>query len=146
MRHRHLKLLGPDVLSECLPLDEIILRFRAFPELPIGVAVMDQRLCTGIGNIYKSELLFMEGIDPRHPVGRLTDDQLRRLMTQCRTWMRRNLGRGRRRTRWEPGPSHWVYGRSGEHCLRCDQLVHMVRQGQSGRSTYFCSSCQVSDR
>ena len=142
-RHRWLSQLGPDILDEDWSADEIIGRFRINPTVPTGVAVMDQRIVCGMGNIYKSELLFLERLDPFGPISHLSDQALASLLTRGHDLMRRNL-RGRpRRTRFaSDGNRKWVYDRSGEPCFDCGQTIAMRRQGDLGRSTYYCGECQ----
>ncbi|MDC0719038.1 zinc finger domain-containing protein [Nannocystis bainbridge] len=62
---------------------------------------------------------------------------------EARKWMRRNLGAGPRKTRWDSGGANaWVYNRSGELCPRCNTPIAMRRQGTLGRTTYYCPRCQ----
>lgn len=141
--HPVLSTLGPDLLAETVDVHAIIARLRVDAHRAIGDAIMDQRLVAGIGNVYKSELLFIERIDPFAAVRDLDDETLRRLVGSARTWMRRNLGPGRRRTRWDaPGRRTWVYDQSGQACGRCGETIRMTRQGELGRSTYYCPRCQ----
>ena len=56
--------LGPDLLGADWDRDEAVRRLHAQPDRPIGEALMDQRNLAGIGNVYKSEVLFMRGISP----------------------------------------------------------------------------------
>jgi endonuclease-8 len=134
--------LGPDLLDPSVDLDEVAERWRHRPHLPVGVALLRQSLAAGIGNVYKSEVLFLCGVDPFVRVGTLDVSTLRELAVVARREMRRNLVGGPRRTRRGPGSRLWVYGRSGRPCLRCGTPVRMRRQGEDGRSTYFCPSCQ----
>ena len=97
----------------------------------------------GLGNVYKSELLFLERLDPFKPVAAYDDEALRKLLTAGRTWMRRNVMDGPRQTRWDTGRAKvHVYNRSGELCPRCNTPIEMRRQGALGRSTYYCPQCQ----
>jgi endonuclease-8 len=111
---------------------------------PIGEALLVQRALAGIGNIYKSEVLFLEGVHPGMPTARLEEERLRGLVRRARDLLRRNVGAGRRVTRLSlAGPRFWVYGRSGKACLRCGTRIEMFRQGAPpGRSTYHCPRCQ----
>jgi endonuclease VIII len=105
---------------------------------------MDQRALAGIGNVYKSETLFLCGVDPFAPVKALDDATLDRLVATAVRQMKRNLApeAGARRTR--EGPQRvWVYRREGEPCLRCGTPVRMRRQGEGARSTYWCPRCQA---
>lgn len=143
-RHNYLARLGPDLLAETLDLSEVARRFRRANRKPIGEAVMDQTLCCGIGNIYKSELLFLQNIDPFSPVADLDDDALLDLFELARDLMQYNLQGPKRTTRFEgDGGKLWVYGRSGQPCFLCGTEVNISRQGDLGRTTYWCPQCQA---
>lgn len=144
-QHPVLSALGPDLLGEAVDYEAIIARLRVNGHRALGDAIMDQRLVAGIGNVYKSEVLFIERLDPFRPVHAFDDDTLRRMLATARTWMRRNLGPGRRRTRWVHGRRTWVYDKSGEPCGKCGEAIRMRRQGDLGRSTYYCPRCQGVD-
>ena len=135
--------LGPDLLAERFDEQEALRRLRRHDHLPIGEALMAQRLVAGIGNVYKSEILFMNRIDPFAPVSELDDEALRSCLRSARQYMRRNLQGLRRKFR---GSSHgermWTYRRAGMPCLECSALIRMRRQGETSRSTYFCPHCQ----
>lgn len=135
--------LGPDLLAPRPDYDEAVRRLRA-SELPLGVAVMTQSLVSGIGNVYKSEVLFLERLDPFAPVSEIAPEALRAALKCAARLMRQNLGGGHMRTtrRRFGGSRLWVYGRSGETCFECRTPVRMRRQGDQGRSTYYCASCQ----
>jgi endonuclease-8 len=135
--------LGPDVLANELDAATILGRFREQPASEIGSAVMDQELLSGIGNIYKSEALFLAEVSPFTRIGELDDARLLRVIDVARRLMQRNLGSERRTTpRGRIASRHWVYERSGEPCLRCGARIAMLRQNPLGRSTYYCPSCQ----
>ncbi len=137
--------LGPDVLAPDFDRDEARRRLRARGELPIGEAILDQTAIAGVGNIYKSETLFVTRVDPFAPVSALDDATLDAVIKAARRLMWSNLRGPMRTTRRGEGPKHWVYRRSGLPCLKCGTTIAMRRQ--SGRSTYFCPSCQpVSSR
>jgi len=140
---RQLRRLGPDLLDPDCDLDEALRRIAAEPELPVGVALMRQDLVAGIGNVYKSEVLFLERLDPFASVELIGSDAIRRALERARQLMRRNL-RGRRRntTGRSDGMTKFVYGRASERCPECGTTIRMRRQGSSGRSTYWCPSCQ----
>jgi len=143
-RHPYLSRLGPDLLAEALDDDEILRRFRVHNARPIGEAVMDQTIVCGIGNVYKSEVLFLCRIDPFLAVQQLSDDQLRSLIQRARQLMSRNLQGYPRRTRFGlDGGRVWVYGRGGEPCLVCGTPIRIRRQGDLGRTTYWCPACQA---
>lgn len=135
--------LGPDLLGSEFDEALAIARLRSAAELAIGEAIMVQRLVSGIGNVYKSEVLFLEAVDPFRTVSTMPDDTLGAILRRARTLMLSNVepGAGMRSTRSRRGQRYYVYGRSGEPCFKCGTRVRMSRQGQS-RSTYFCPVCQ----
>jgi endonuclease VIII len=141
--HPALAGLGPDVLADAFDPSAARLRLRARAETEIGPALMDQRALSGIGNVYKSEVLFLCGVSPFARVGDLDDPTLDRLIETAAAQMKRNLGRGPRRTTPERSfSSHWVYRRAGIPCRRCGAAIQRRVQGQPPRSTYFCPACQ----
>lgn len=140
--HPVLSTLGPDLLAGD-DIEAMITALRRDPARPLGEAIMDQRLVAGIGNVYKSELLFIERLDPFAPIGTYSEDTLRHLLEATRKWMHRNLGAGRRQTRWgQDRQRTWVYNRQGDLCAKCNAPIEMRRQGRLGRSTYYCPQCQ----
>lgn len=141
--HPVLSRLGPDLLGSELDAPEILRRLRERADAEIGSALLDQEALSGIGNIYKSETLFLAGVSPFSRVRELDDTGLTRIIELARELMRRNLG-SRRRTTPEGriASRYWVYERSGEPCLRCGARVAMQRQQPLARSTYYCAECQ----
>lgn len=142
-RHDYLHRLGPDLLAGPPREDEVVARFRQCNNLPIGEAVMNQTVVSGIGNVYKSEVLFLEGLHPLIMVSDLSDEQLLRLTASAREQMESNLSGRPRTTRHAlDGGRFWAYGRSGKPCYRCETVIELIRQGDLGRTTYFCPKCQ----
>jgi endonuclease VIII len=135
--------LGPDLLSPDYDQAEVLSRLHESPELSIAEALLRQSIVAGIGNVYKSEVLFVEKVSPFVSVGSLDDATLERILKRARELMRRNLN-GPRRTTFGTfaGSAFFVYERSGQHCLKCDTKIRMRRQGTLQRSTYFCPECQ----
>ncbi|UCF68221.1 MAG: Fpg/Nei family DNA glycosylase [Acidobacteriota bacterium] len=145
--HPALRPLGPDLLAPEPDIDEILTRLEAADELSIGEGLMTQKLLAGIGNVYKSETLFLCRVDPFAVIASLDDSQREQLVRTARALMMANLDSGPRRTRFELSDRgrkqrHWVYGRRGRPCRRCGTRIQMRRQGLAGRSTYFCPRCQ----
>lgn len=141
--HPILSRLGPDLLGAELDTAEILRRLRRAPERAIGSALMDQEILAGIGNVYKSEVLFITETSPFSRVAELDDTRLLAIVDTARSLMRRNLGQRRRTTpRGRIAAPYWVYERSGELCMRCGARVVMQRQDPLARSTYYCPECQ----
>jgi endonuclease-8 len=143
-RHDFLNGLGPDLLAPVIDVPDMIVRFRRHDHVPIGEAVMNQTIVCGIGNIYKSELLFLSNINPFAPVATLSDAVLRDLLELARDLMCQNLQERDRTTRYENGRHRlWVYSRTGEPCTLCGTTIQVRRQGDLGRTTYWCEQCQT---
>lgn len=137
--------LGPDLLDPDHDEDEAVRRLLDLGKMPIGEAVLVQRALAGIGNVYKSETLFLERVSPVTPAARLGDAKVRAIIRRASALMRMNLGGGPRVTRPSlTGGRFWVYGRRGRACFTCGTPIEMIRQGAPpGRSTYHCPKCQT---
>jgi endonuclease-8 len=141
--HPSLSRLGPDLLAPDFDADEALRRLRA-PERrgqSISEALLDQRALAGIGNIWRNETLFTEGIDPLARVGDVDDDTLRRLVATARRLLTTSAG-------IVPGavPLH-VYRRTGRPCPRCGTAIRSDQlRGEIPRTTYWCPTCQAPKR
>jgi endonuclease-8 len=140
-RHPVLTTLGPDLCDPEPDLDETLRRLAGVaPSTPIGVVLLDQRPACGIGNVYRSEVLWAERIAPRTRIGDLDDAERRRLYETAHRLLRANLGRPRRRT-ITTGLA--VYERAGRRCPRCRSDVRAERLGEHARTVWWCPSCQT---
>ncbi len=133
--------LGPDLTSPDPDLDAAAARFAEFArsDTPTAVALLDQRICCGVGNVYKSEVLHALAISPDRPVGALDLDDRRRIVETAHRLLRANLGAGPRTT--VPGGLA-VYGKAGAPCPRCGAPIRRSVHGEQVRSTYWCPNCQ----
>ncbi len=145
-RHRRLAGLGPDLLGKEFDADEAGARLDLVRDEPIGVALLRQTVMAGIGNVFKSEVLFLCGVDPFAPVARLDAATRQRLMGTARRLLQRNLGPGPRRTTSSLAQPLWVYRRAGHPCRRCGATIRRALQGDDRRSTYWCPRCQAAAR
>ena len=132
---------------------------RRVPGLSAAEALLDQQALAGIGNVYKSEVLFIERVDPFALVGDLDDETLARLVDRARVLLLANRDVAARVTTGTAGggpPSPaaasigrprgsrtWVYGRAGRPCRRCGTLIRVRRHGDLPRATYWCPRCQL---
>lgn len=146
--------LGPDLLGPDWDLDEAERRIRSRPEVPVGVALLDQRNLAGIGNIYRCEACFLSAVHPATPVSEIAD--VRTMTTDAKQLLEVNLGAGRRVTilnargmpvgRMAGRPGYWVYGRERQPCLKCGTPVQRgllgKPNGEEERDIYFCPKCQ----
>jgi endonuclease VIII len=141
--HPSLALLGSDIMGDDFDVDDVATRLRHAGNRQIGDAILDQRIVAGIGNIFKSEGLFLAGIDPRRPARRVPRIAQQRLWSALQPIMRASAESfGPTITRDSDGDRYWVYRRRGRPCLVCGTPIDMVRQGELARATYFCPSCQ----
>lgn len=132
--------LGPDVLADDFPLDVVVARARALGPVALGELLLDQRVCCGIGNVYRCQALWELRLHPWRSSAELRDDELAGLFAAARTAMRRNLaGAGQRRFEGRPAA---VHGRSGRPCSRCGAAIRARPQGAEPRLTYWCPVCQ----
>ena len=149
--HPILARLGPDLLADPPDIAEAVRRatLRAHANREVGELVLDQRIAAGIGNIYKSEVLFECRIHPRTRMRALSEEQVEHIFRRAAELMRLNLLTRRRtavplRRRATPSSQRlWVYGRAGAPCLDCGNKIEMFLQGDMARSTYFCARCQA---
>jgi endonuclease-8 len=144
-RHPHLRGLGPDLTAPTPDLDAADARLASLGEREVGVALLDQRVAAGIGNVYKSEVLFACGVDPFAPVSSLDDETRRALLRTAARHLRVNTQRAGPRSTLRSGGLA-VYGRRGLPCRRCGTPVASARQGEQARVTYWCPRCQPSTR
>lgn len=128
--------------------DRFVELFRG-RKTPIKSALLNQKLLSGVGNIYADESLFRAGIRPRRRAASLTPRQLRKLHASVQEVLREAIALGGSSVSdyvdadSEEGffqLQHRVYGREGEPCLVCGLPVKRVVI--AGRSSHYCSSCQ----
>lgn len=145
--HPILSRLGPDVLADDFDPAEAVSRVP--PGMAVGLALLDQTIAAGIGNVYRAETLFFERTDPFIPIERVEEPE--RLWARGRALMLPNLDHGGPAIRTRQGvPHNWVYGRARQPCLRCGRRVKVARQGGLGREdreqlerkVYWCPVCQ----
>jgi formamidopyrimidine-DNA glycosylase len=140
---KDLERLGSDVLAE--EFDWISYQHQADrypPERSVSDFLLDQRVMAGIGNVYKCEVLFLEGIDPRQPMSEVVAEQRVSLARRARALMVPNAARGSRSTVGYPGRGTWVYERGGKPCRRCGTAIEQAWVGEPARITYWCPTCQ----
>lgn len=152
-RHRPVSTLGPDLLGDFDP-DRALARIRAGGSRAVHEVLLDQRVMAGIGNVYKSEILFLSRIHPDTDAAAVTDEVWRELMTRAQSLLRANVAdgasgiityRGLRRTtgRMNPEDRLWVYSRGGRPCRKCGTAIASRKDGDAARVTYWCPTCQL---
>jgi endonuclease VIII len=146
--------LGPDLLGAVFDRDEAIRRIVASGHRAIAMTLLDQRIVAGIGNVYKSEVLFMTGVHPDAPSSAVPLATLERMMDVARGVLLDNVIEGtssriqtyRNLRQLNRAGGHddslWVYGRRGKPCRKCGTAIDMKKMGLEARSTYWCPRCQ----
>ena len=137
--------LGPDVLGPDWDAGEAVRRLLAAPDAEIGMALLDQRNLAGLGNLYRCEVLFLQGLTPWVRVADVPD--LPALVDKGRRLLLANRGRWEQSTTGSLryGEMHWVFERGGRPCRRCGTRIASAEQGAApyARLTYWCPRCQL---
>jgi len=145
--------LGPDPLVDDADRgkQEFVKRMST-TSTPVGLALMNQNIVSGIGNVYRAEILFRHRLNPFAPSKTLTEDTLEALWEDWSDLLSEGVKTGVMMTRDdldEEGQRlalatkalrHFVYGRAGEPCRVCGRSVELVVA--ASRKLYFCPSCQ----
>ena len=149
-RHRLLAHLGMEPLSDAMTGPALADLFRG-RRSPIKSALLDQKLIAGLGNIYVCEALFRCGIHPERQACTLTKEENAALAEAIPQILEQAIASGGSSLRdyvQADGTKggfqdlHLVYGREGAPCPNCVAGSPILRMTQSGRSTFFCPTCQ----
>jgi endonuclease-8 len=151
-RHPQLAALGPDVAAEGFDRALVLRRMRNAGDLAVADVLLDQRVLAGIGNVLKSEILFVARINPFTSMKDLSDDAVVRALDVAARLMKMNIAEasvtgpvrfGRHTTgSLDPFQKLWVYGRGGKPCRRCGTPIKSRQTGDGARVTYWCPNCQ----
>jgi formamidopyrimidine-DNA glycosylase len=145
--HPALGAMGPEPLSPQFDADALA-RGCAGRKTPLKVALLDQRVVAGLGNIYASEALHLARLSPLRRASRIATrsgaprESAERLVRSIKTTLERAIDRQLHRQRYRSARFR-VYDREGERCVtpRCNGTVRRVTQ--AGRSTFYCAVCQT---
>jgi endonuclease-8 len=143
--------LGPDPLSgdDATPFLDALGRTRR----SIGDVLLDQSVIAGVGNVYRAEVLFVAGIDPRRPATELAADESRAVWEIAASQLAAGERAGRivtvepadvgvgRRADIPTGERLYVYKRDGRPCRRCGSAIASAES--AGRSIWWCPGCQA---
>ncbi|WP_105030806.1 Fpg/Nei family DNA glycosylase [Arthrobacter ruber] len=116
---------------------------------PVGVQLMNQAVIAGIGNIYRAEVLFLQGINPWRPGKQLRDDEAGGIWADTVRLMKDGVREGRiitttpeaRNGRPKRSAPNYVYKRTGEPCRRCGTPI--LTAEMAARNVYWCPQCQA---
>ena len=135
--------LGPDILAGEWDVTEVIKRARQLNQTPIGEVMLDQRVTSGIGNVYRCEALWRQLLNPWKKTQELTDEELTNLFATARDAMRANLASSTWRRSFPGYGRGAVHGRAGRPCPRCGALIQRRGMGENVRTVYWCPRCQA---
>ncbi len=142
--------LGPDLLDDSwdpMHLAEAVRRLSSQADREVRLALLDQAVVAGLGNLYANELCFLRGLSPWTPVAAVEQrGGLAPLVTLGRRLLLANRETAAQVTTGDHrrGRQHWVFERTRKPCRRCGTPVKSAEQGVPPRSrlTYWCPSCQ----
>jgi endonuclease-8 len=154
-RDRRIPSPSRDVLNRTFDPAAVALRLRACARDEIGDVLLHQEVLAGVGNVFKSEVCFVTGVNPFCKVADLRADEIDALLQASQKLIASNVledssdtivtYRGqRRRTAHtsDPSASLWVYGRHSDPCRRCGERIRRRIQGPDARVTFWCPLCQ----
>jgi formamidopyrimidine-DNA glycosylase len=148
-RHELLRDLGPEPFGTEFTVDYLYAASRG-RKVAVRNFLLNSRIVAGVGNIYANEALFLAGIRPSRPAGRLKAGECARLVEAIRATLERAVRAGGTTLRdfmnADGLPGYFqqtlnVYGRTGEPCPRCGTAIRLKRIGQ--RSAFYCPRCQL---
>ncbi|WP_028109349.1 bifunctional DNA-formamidopyrimidine glycosylase/DNA-(apurinic or apyrimidinic site) lyase [Ferrimonas futtsuensis] len=140
--------LGPEPLSAAFNAQHLANCLKGRTKA-VKLALMDNHVVVGVGNIYANEALFSAGIDPRKPGGELKPAAIERLVAEVKGVLQRAITQGgttlKDFTQADGKPGYFaqellVYGKGGQPCPVCADELKTVKLGQ--RTTTYCPSCQ----
>ena len=146
--HPLLEKLGPEPLSDNFSADYLYQKFNT-QKRAVKLALMDNTVVVGVGNIYANESLFRSGILPHRPANKVKKKECAVLVETIKAVLQRAIETGGSTLRDfvnSDGKSGYfqqeytVYGRHNEPCIRCGGLVQKEVLGQRG--TFYCPNCQ----
>ena len=140
--------LGPEPLSDAFNAEYLFNRFKT-KNTAIKVAMMDNHIVVGVGNIYATESLFNLGIHPAQPASTLSFAQVEKMVIEIKRILKQAIDLGGSTLRdysnamGENGyfqQTLLAYGRAGEMCINCETTLENLKLGQ--RASVFCPECQ----
>jgi endonuclease-8 len=133
---RALAALGPDILEQPPRFDAMLARLHAADGTRwFGESLLDQRLVSGIGNMWRAEALWVAELSPWQRLSAVGDDARRAALETAAAMMRASVDGAR-------VSGHQVYRRVGRPCPRCRTQIRSYGQGDANRMTYWCPRCQ----
>ena len=142
--HTALDHLGPDLIHDEVDWGHVVQRARTSNMATAADLLLDQTVMAGIGNVYKSETLYLERLHPMTVVHLLDDVTIQRCGERAQRLLLANRDRPQRTTTGRHGrdATTWVYGRAGKPCRRCGDMIVIDGRRADERLTYWCPTCQ----
>ena len=135
LERRAVRRLGPDLLADETDVAAVVRRLRRErPSRLVGEVLVDQRVVSGIGNMWLAEALWHTRVSPWRTLAEVTDEELAHALAWARDAMREAV-HGPRRPRM-------VYRRAGMGCRRCGTPIQSRGLGDANRTAYWCPGCQ----
>jgi endonuclease-8 len=154
-RDLHVAQPANDVLIADFDAEAALARLLDRRHEALADVLLDQSVFAGVGNVFKSEICFVLGLNPFRAVGTLTREEASTTIATAKKLLRANVledsgdlivtfrGQQRRTTHAsDPSASLWVYGRAGEPCRRCNESIRRRIRGEDARVTFWCPCCQ----
>ncbi len=143
-RHPSLRALGPDLVTRDDGVEVGLDRMASLGEghRPVVEVLLDQRITSGIGNVYANEVAFLAGVHPMADLATVDVDRRTRMLADATRLLRANLTTRGRTTVPRTDGGLWVYDRSGRPCRRCGTPIVGRKVGDAARPTYWCPTCQ----
>lgn len=148
LKHKLLCNLGPEPLSDEFNA-QYLFELSRKRKVAIKTLLMNSHVVVGVGNIYANESLFSAGINPKRSANKISLPRYEKLVPVIKEILQRAIEQGgttlRDFTQQDGKPGYFqqtlaVYGRTGEHCIKCANPIKHITQAQ--RSTFYCSHCQ----
>lgn len=146
--HKLMSKLGPEPLEDGFT-DEHLFTVSRNKKVAVKTFIMNAHNVVGVGNIYANESLYLAGIDPRKPAGKISRNRYQRLTEEIKTVLSTAIENGGTTLKDFVGgdgkPGYFqqqlkVYGQGGKPCLKCDKPLKEIKINQ--RSTVYCNQCQ----
>jgi len=146
---KEIRMLGIDAMSPDFTFNKLKQILSRRQNKPIGLALIEQELISGIGNIYRSELFFEAGVIPKRIIKSLNEAEIKNIYQAIKKVltkaikMRGTSDSDYRDTSGAPGNFQKVlkvYQREGQKCRKCGTIVKRIKMGQ--RSVFYCPKCQ----
>lgn len=144
-RHPRSGRLGPDLCKPEADLHECAARLFHYddPDATVAEALLDQRVMSGVGNVFRCEVLWACGIHPWAKMSTVPQSTCLDLVLTAANQLRANLNSPVRVTAPDVPGGLAVYGRNGQKCTRCGEVIQLTKMGEMARLLYWCPGCQT---